>query len=172
MNAIEGVQLVGLTVFADERGSFTESYRREWFDAGREMVQANVSRSKAGVLRGLHVHRRQADCWFIVDGEAFVALHDLRAGSPTAGVTATMTLTSAEPAALFIPPGVAHGFYAVTDVVLQYLVDEYFDGSDEHGIAWNDPDLAIAWPAADPVLSERDRANPSLAAIRWDPPPS
>jgi dTDP-4-dehydrorhamnose 3,5-epimerase len=72
---------------------------------------------------------------------------------------------------LFIPPGVAHGFLAVTDLTLGYLVDRYFDGSDEWGIAWNDPELGIDWPATDPVLSERDRNNPRLAEALRDPIP-
>ena len=67
--------------------------------------------------------------------------------------------------AVFIPRGVAHGFYARDDVLLSYLVTRYYDGSDELGVAWDDPDLAIPWPCADPILSPRDRANPRLRDI-------
>ena len=165
MEIIEGVRLIDLEVFADGRGAFTESYRREWFEGGRDIVQVNLSRSNMGVLRGMHFHRRQADYWCIVLGRAFVALHDLRLASPTTGVTMTLTLDEGTPQGLFIPPGVAHGFYAETDVVLQYMVDEYFDGSDEYGIAWDDTSLGIDWPGIEPVLSDRDRSNPPLTEV-------
>jgi dTDP-4-dehydrorhamnose 3,5-epimerase len=71
---------------------------------------------------------------------------------------------------LFIPPGVAHGFYAETEFVMVYLVDAYFDGSDEDAFAWNDPDLGIVWPSGDPILSDRDRGNPSLDETLRTPP--
>jgi dTDP-4-dehydrorhamnose 3,5-epimerase len=122
------------------------------------------------VLRAMHFHRRQWDYWFVVSGEAFVALADLRDGSPTERSIVTMRLSGTEPRGLFIPPGVAHGFLAETDLVLEYVVDRYFDGSDELAVAWDDPDLAIEWPAQEPILSERDRANPSLEEVRRDPP--
>ncbi len=153
-----------LQVHADPRGSFTETYRREWLPEGaREMVQGNVSRSRAGVLRGPHLHRRQADYWVVIEGRAFVGLVDLRSGSPTEGERRELTLDAAEPSGLYIPPGVAHGFYAETDLILHYLVDAYHDGTDEFGIAWDDPELGIAWPTTQPLLSERDRTNPPLA---------
>ncbi len=160
------VLLRPLQIHADARGSFTETYRREWLPAdAREMVQANVSRSRAGVLRGPHLHRRQADYWVVIEGRAFVGLLDLRSGSSTERERQQLTLDADEPQGLYIPPGVAHGFYAETDVVLHYLVDAYHDGSDELGIAWDDPDLGIAWPTTQPLLSERDRTNPSLAHV-------
>ena len=165
MAELAGVRVIDLRVFPDERGSFTEVYRHEWLPGTPEMVQGNISRSHAGVLRGLHFHRRQADYWCIVLGRAFVALHDLRLASPTTGVTMTLTLDEGTPQGLFIPPGVAHGFYAETDVVLQYMVDEYFDGSDEYGIAWDDTSLGIDWPGIEPVLSDRDRSNPPLTEV-------
>ena len=71
---------------------------------------------------------------------------------------------------LYIPRGIAHGFYAETDICLQYLVDRYFTGADEFGIAWDDRDLGIHWPATDPILSERDRSNPTLANVTPLPP--
>jgi dTDP-4-dehydrorhamnose 3,5-epimerase len=167
---IAGVVLRPLTRHADVRGAFTETYRREWLPDGREMVQSNLSRSRAGVLRGPHFHRRQADYWVVVEGRMFVGLIDLRRGSATEGLRHEVTLEADDPAGLYIPPGVAHGFVAETDVVFQYLVDAYFDGSDEFGIAWDDPDLGIAWPVGAPIVSDRDRGNPSLAAVLADPP--
>jgi len=168
---IEGVHLVRPTPAADGRGSFAEVFRREWVPGAREMVQANLSRSAAGVLRGLHYHRAQADYWVIIEGRAHVGLYDLRAGSPTWGASALVPLDSEEPAGLYIPPGVAHGFYAETSVVLHYLVDAYYSGEDELGVAWDDPDLGLDWPVGDPTLSERDRANPSLAQALAGAPP-
>jgi dTDP-4-dehydrorhamnose 3,5-epimerase len=135
------------------------------------MVQANLSRSRANVLRGLHVHRRQADYWCVLDGAARVGLYDLRGGSPTEGVCSVVDLAADDPRCLLIPRGVAHGFYTRAGVLLQYLVDEAYSGRDEFGVAWDDPDLGIDWGAADPVLSERDRSNPSLADVRRNPPP-
>jgi len=118
----------------------------------------------------MHFHRRQWDHWFVLSGSAFVALADLRSGSPTDGEIVTLSLSEDEPRALFVPPGVAHGFYAQSDCAMLYLVDAEFDGSDEQGIAWNDPGLAIPWPAAEPILSDRDKTNPSLAEVLLDPP--
>jgi dTDP-4-dehydrorhamnose 3,5-epimerase len=168
---IRGVQHFSLTSHSDDRGVFTENYRREWLDGAREMVQGNLSRSYANVLRGLHFHRRQADYWCLVDGVAFVALYDLRQGSPTQGKKAEIRLTAdGEYKGLYIPKGIAHGFYAETDLLLQYLVDQYFTGEDEFGVAWNDPDMSITWPSSSPTLSERDRTNPPLADVLLEAP--
>ena len=99
------------------------------------MVQSNLSRSRAGVLRGLHFHRRQSDYWCHLEGRAFVALLDVRAGSPTEGAAWWDTFEAGEGMrGLYVPPGVAHGFCAMTDVTLQYLVSEPFTGEDEFGV--------------------------------------
>ncbi len=167
---IEGVRLLELTSHPDLRGSFTEVYRREWV-GGREMVQANLSLSRAGVLRGLHFHRRQADYWCVLGGSAFVALFDLRRGSPSEGNRAEVRIVAEQQLlGLYIPPGVGHGFYAETDLRMHYLVDEYFTGEDEFGVAWDDPSLGIRWPSGEPILSDRDRSNPALADVRRDAP--
>lgn len=168
---IDGVTLVDLEVHLDARGSFLEFYRESWVPAEHSALQGNISRSTAGSLRAMHFHRRQWDYWFVVNGEMFVALADLREGSPTEREISTRRLTAEAPQGLFIPPGVAHGFLAETDLTLGYLVDRYFDGTDEWGIAWDDPELGIDWPAVDPVLSDRDRSNPSLAEALRDPVP-
>jgi dTDP-4-dehydrorhamnose 3,5-epimerase len=163
---IDGGLLFELSTHLDDRGGLTETFRKEWIPGAREMVQANISRSRAGVLRGLHHHREQADHWVFLSGSAFVGLFDLRPGSPTEHRKAELRIDAdASPQALYIPPGVAHGFYAETDAVLQYLVDRVYTGEDEFGLAWDDPDVAIAWPDRNPQLSERDRGNPSLSEV-------
>jgi len=169
---IAGLEILELHAFADERGSLTEVYRRSWIADGDEAVQANLSRSTAGVLRGLHWHRRQRDYWCFLTGRAFAAFVDLREASPTRRAVATVEIdTDERRVAIAVPPGVAHGFEAVSDVSLLYLVDAYYTGDDEFGLAWDDPELAIAWPNREPLLSERDRANPSLAeALELAPP--
>jgi dTDP-4-dehydrorhamnose 3,5-epimerase len=137
------------------------------------MVQSNLSRSRAGVLRGLHFHRRQADYWCFIEGRAFVALVDVRTGSPTEGRAWWQGFdASGGLRGVYVPPGVAHGFRALTDVALQYVVDEPFTGGDEFGVAYDDPGLAIPWPGEAPIVSERDRSNPSLAEVMAADPPA
>jgi len=168
---VHGVLLLELTAHPDERGSFTETYRREWVAGLGEMIQGNLSVSRANVLRGLHFHRRQTDYWILVSGTYVVGVYDLRRGSPTEGRAATVRIAAEDRQAVVLPPGVAHGFYAETDVVMQYLVDAYYTGEDEFGFAWNDPRAAVPWPASDPILSERDRSNPTLEAVLGEAPP-
>ena len=168
---IEGVRFLQLTPHADDRGSLTETYRRAWLPGGREVVQANLSRSNPGVLRGLHWHRRQADYWWVLSGTAFVALVDLREGSPTSLARFERRVDAAEEqVGIAIPPGIAHGFYAESEVLLLYLVDSYYSGEDEFGLAWDDPALGLGWPSSTPTLSDRDRANPSLEQVLQIPP--
>jgi dTDP-4-dehydrorhamnose 3,5-epimerase len=162
---IVGVHLVPLRPFRDDRGWFFESFRRSWIPGIRDMVQGNVSFSKAGVLRGMHVHYRQADFWLVPSGRVLAALHDLRRSSPSRGVTEMIEMGEDNPVGLYVPKGIAHGFRALTDSFMTYLVDEYYDASDEHGVRWDDPALGIDWGAGSPIVSERDRQNPLLAAI-------
>jgi dTDP-4-dehydrorhamnose 3,5-epimerase len=157
---IADVLIVEPEAHGDERGRFVETYRRQWFPLGREMVQGNRSERQAGAIVGLHYHLHQADYWYVLRGRARVVLHDLRQGSPTEGVTETVDLDGSEDRGLFIPPGVAHGFAALTDLLLWYLVDGYYNPADELGLAWDDPDVAADWGVTDPVLSNRDRSNP------------
>jgi dTDP-4-dehydrorhamnose 3,5-epimerase len=165
---IADVYLVRLRQFSDERWRFFESFRRGWIPGAREMVQGNCSFSKAGVLRGLHYHLKQADLWVVPAGRLRAALYDLRRGSPTRGHSQVIEMGDANPIALYVPKGVAHGFYAITDVFVTYLVDELYDNSDERGVRWDDPALGIAWQARDPILSARDRSNPLLVDIPAD----
>ncbi|MGH9189741.1 MAG: dTDP-4-dehydrorhamnose 3,5-epimerase family protein [Acidimicrobiales bacterium] len=159
--SIAGVFVVQPGIFADDRGRFVETYRRSWFPGGREMVQANRGDRSAGTLVGLHYHLHQADYWYFTRGRARVVLHDLRSGSPTDGATMGLDLGDDDERGLFIPPGVAHGFAALTDLTITYLVDQYYNPADELGVAWDDPAIGADWVVTDPVLSARDRANPS-----------
>lgn len=164
-SAIRDVVVVAPDVHGDERGRFTEMYRRQWFPLGREMVQANRSERQAGSVVGLHYHLHQADYWYALRGRARVVLHDLRLGSPTDGATEVLELCGDEDRGLFIPPGVAHGFAALTDLLLCYLVDGYYNPDDELGLAWDDPEVGADWGIAAPVLSARDLGNPRRHAL-------
>tara|TARA_Y100000780_G_scaffold15368_1_gene12982 strand:+ start:61 stop:495 length:435 start_codon:yes stop_codon:yes gene_type:complete len=132
------------------------------------MVQANRADRQAGSLVGLHYHLHQADFWYVAAGRARVVLHDLRVGSPTDGATESFNLGgdgTARHRGVYIPPGVAHGFAALSDVTMTYLVDCPYDPDDELGLAWNDREVAADWGLADPVLSDRDNANPLRSDI-------
>src|SRR5579862_6152331 len=164
-DVIVDVVVVEPDAHGDERGRFVETYRRSWFPLGREMIQGNRSEKQAGAIVGLHYHLHQADYWYVLRGRARVVLHDLRQGSATDGATEHIDLDGNIDQGLFIPPGVAHGFAALTDLLLWYLVDGYYNDSDELGLAWDDPDVAADWGVEDPVLSARDRSNPRRSEI-------
>src|SRR5436305_4616692 len=170
-DVIAGVVLVEPDSHGDERGRFVESYRRSWFPHGREMVQGNRSDKQAGALVGLHYHLHQADYWLVPRGRALVVLHDLREGSPTDGNTSTLEIGEHDNRGVFIPPGVAHGFAALTDMTITYLVDSYYNAADELGVAWNDPAIGADWGIDSPILSERDQTNPKRSEIepQWQP---
>jgi dTDP-4-dehydrorhamnose 3,5-epimerase len=178
---LAGVRYGAIARHGDERGSFRELWRASRFPAltpwetgapaGTEptFVQVNLSTSAAGVLRGLHFHRRQLDDWIVASGRAFVALVDVRPmvdGSADRPIVETRELVADE--SVVIPTGVAHGFLALEPLELVYLVTNEYDGSDELGFAWDDGDTAVPWPAVPatpdgrPILSQRDQTNPSL----------
>jgi dTDP-4-dehydrorhamnose 3,5-epimerase len=167
---IDGVALTRLELHTDDRGSVFEAFRASTLP-GQRVAQANVSSSATGVLRGLHFHREQSDYWVPLEGRAVVGLYDLRVGSPTSGRSAAIAMDATEPHGLFIPSGVAHGFAARTTWRMLYFVDAEFTGDDEFGVAWNDPELGIDWGVDKPLLSERDRSNPSLAEVLAADPP-
>ncbi len=182
-SALPGVRYGAIDRFADARGSFREIWRADAFGpidpaaagmpAGTQpaFVQANLSTSTAGVLRGLHLHRRQLDHWLVAGGRAFVALVDVRpmlAGAPRP-IVETRVLDTDD--WVDIPVGVAHGFLALEGLDLIYFVTTAYDGSDELGFAWDDDLTAVDWPLVAattdgrPILSERDQANPPLEAL-------
>ena len=111
----------------------------------------------------MHFHRRQSDLWVAVSGRFQVGLFDLR---KEGGVGHTLELDPEHPQALLIPPGVAHGFLALSEATLLYMVTEAYDGTDEHGFRFDDPGLGFAWSRTDPIVTERDRTAPGLGEVR------
>ncbi len=165
-DVIAGVFHVQPDVFGDERGRFIETYRRSWFpNGGREMVQGNRGDRIAGAVVGLHYHLHQSDYWYVPFGHARVVLHDLREGGPTDGATLNLDLNGENHLGVYIPPGVAHGFAALTDMTITYLVDGYYNPADELGVAWDDPVIGADWGVSEPTLSARDQANPLRADL-------
>jgi dTDP-4-dehydrorhamnose 3,5-epimerase len=160
-----GVRLHELVPQRDERGVFTELFRDSWqLEVGP--VQWNLVRSDANVLRGVHVHHRHDDYLSLAAGRATVALHDLRADSTTAGLGTLVELNAEAPAALVIPPGVAHGFYFPEPALHVYGVSHEWDTSDELGCRWDDPELDVAWPCTNPLISSRDAALGTVSELR------
>jgi dTDP-4-dehydrorhamnose 3,5-epimerase len=170
---LDGVRYGAVVRHVDERGAFRELWRESELEIGvGRFVQANLSTSAAGALRGLHYHRRQLDYWIVASGRAFVALVDVR--PVLADRDARARVETRELAAddwVVIPAGVAHGFLALERLEMLYLVTNEYDGSDELGFAFDDPAVGVRWPAlpatpdGQPILSERDRSNPTLAAL-------
>src|SRR5207245_878211 len=152
-------------------GFFLETYRADRYAAhgiNGPFVQDNHSRSTAGTLRGLHLQLRrpQGKLIRVIEGEIFDVAVDVRRGSPTFGRWVGVTLSAGNFRQCFIPKGFAHGF-AVVSVVAQveYKCTDVYDAKSEIGIAWDDPAIGIAWPASNPVLSDRDKGHPRLADV-------
>lgn len=156
-------------VFGDARGFFYESFNarrfREATGWAAEFVQDNHSRSAYGVLRGLHYQIRQPQGKLVrvVTGEVWDVAVDLRRGSPAFGQWTGVTLSAANRRQLWIPPGFAHGFVVVSaDAEFLYKTTDYYAPEHERCLAWNDPELAITWPVAQPALSAKDQLGASL----------
>jgi dTDP-4-dehydrorhamnose 3,5-epimerase len=169
--AIPDVLVVEPRVFEDVRGFFFESWNRRAFaEAGidADFVQDNHSRSRRGVLRGLHyqVEHAQGKLVRVTVGEVFDVAVDLRRSSPTFGRHVAMTLSAANRRMLFIPPGFAHGFVVVSDAAeFLYKTTDYWYPAHERTLQWNDPALGIAWPSGiAPALAAKDAAGIPLAA--------
>ena len=174
---IDGLVLIEPAAFGDERGFFLETYRRdEYAQLGidAEFVQDNHSRSERGAVRGLHfqVDPGQDKLVHVTRGAIYDVAVDLRKDSPTFGQWEACELTDESHRQLFVPIGFAHGFCvtsAIADVA--YKVSSYYDPDAERGIAFDDSTLAIPWPTDKPLLSERDRANPTFqqtaGRLRW-----
>lgn len=167
--ALPGVILVEPAVFRDDRGFFLETYHRERYRAGgiaEDFVQDNHSKSRAKTLRGLHAQRgenAQGKLVRAVEGEIFDVAVDLRRGSPTFGKWVGEILSADNFRQLYVPAGFLHGFCVLSETAqIEYKCTHFYSRADELSVVWNDPDLAIAWPIADPLLSEKDAAAPRL----------
>ena len=171
--SLPGVIVLELDVFHDARGWFTETFRRDRYrelgiGVDLEFVQDNFSSSVAGTLRGLHYQLRQPQGKLVhtTRGEVFDVAVDIRVGSPTFGAWYGTLLSVANRRQMWIPPGFAHGFLVMSsEADCAYKVTATYSPADERSLAWNDPELAIAWPlTGSPRLSKRDSEAPGLGA--------
>lgn len=166
--SLQGVVLCVPEVFRDARGFFAECYHAAKYMEGgvrSVFVQDNRSFSSRGVLRGLHyqLHKPQAKLVSCLRGEILDVAVDVRRGSPTFGRWESAVLSEANNHQLFIPGGFAHGFCVLSETAeIFYKCSEFYDPRDDRGIRWNDPDLGVAWPVSDPVLSGKDASLPFL----------
>jgi dTDP-4-dehydrorhamnose 3,5-epimerase len=167
---IPGLLVIERPIFKDKRGFFKEIFRLDALEkhTGKKFFfkQGNHSFSFPKVIRGLH-----AENWnkivYLLTGKVFAAVADVRPDSKTFGKVETFVLDERNPKALFIPKGLANSVCVIGNKPAHYLylVDAYYDGSDVTAFAWNDPDLKIKWPVKRPIISERDKNNPSLREI-------
>ena len=170
-SSLPGVLIIEPDVHRDGRGFFVESYQAEKYRAsgiGAVFVQDNHTRSLARTIRGLHMQRRrpQAKLIRVLAGEILDVAVDLRQGSPTFGRSVSVMLSADNFKQCYIPTGFAHGFCVLTGSAdVEYKCSDLYDPADDFGVAWNDPTLGIQWPVTDPLLSDRDRRNPTLADI-------
>jgi dTDP-4-dehydrorhamnose 3,5-epimerase len=165
---LPGVIVVDPTVFGDDRGFFMETYHEAKFRDGgipESFVQDNHSRSVKGVLRGLHYQlpKPQGKLVRVVSGTVFDVAVDIRRGSPCFGKWVGVELSAENKRQLWVPPGFAHGFCVTSEVAeVVYKCTTVYDGPNDRGIRWNDPEIGIAWPVTEPILSAKDEAAPSL----------
>jgi dTDP-4-dehydrorhamnose 3,5-epimerase len=168
---LDGVVLVEPAVHGDDRGFFVETFSRErWRQLGvdAEFVQHNHSRSSKGTLRGLHFQTEPGQAKLIrcARGAILDVAVDLRRDSPTYGQWEGHVLDDEKHRQLFVPVGFGHGFAVLSDVAdVAYQVSSLYDPATEAGIAWDDPDVAVEWQVAEPLLSERDKNAPKLAEV-------
>jgi dTDP-4-dehydrorhamnose 3,5-epimerase len=167
--ALPGVLLVEPEVFGDPRGFFFEAYSEQRYaDAGipGPFVQDNISFSRRGVLRGLHVQHPHAQGKLVqvLRGEVFDVAVDVRVGSPNFGRWAGEYLSSENRRQLWVPAGFAHGFLVTSDEALfSYKCTEYYRPGSERTICWDDPTIGVAWPTRDVRLSTKDQAGMPLS---------
>ena len=166
---IPGVVIVEHQVFEDDRGFFMEVFRRDEFEANglpTTFVQANHSRSERGVLRGLHFQwdPPMGKLMRVSAGTAFLVAVDVRHGSPTLGRWVGVEASADNKRQVWAPAGFARGFCVLSDSAeIQYLCTGIYNPAGESGIAWNDPEIGVDWPIADPQLSAKDADAQSLA---------
>lgn len=170
-STLDGFLVIEPGCFEDERGFFLETYQANRYqEAGitERFVQDNQSRSRKGVLRGLHfqVQRPQAQLLTVMRGRVFDVGVDLRPGSPTFGRWFGVELSDTGPRQVYMAPGIAHGFCVLSDWAdVHYKVSRLYDPGDEGGVRWNDPDIGIEWPVKTPLLAARDAAYPFLREL-------
>ena len=172
--ALPGVFLIEPGVFSDNRGFFMETYHKDRYGKGgidAIFVQDNYSHSQKGTLRGLHyqLEHGQAKLIYVITGEIFDVAVDIREGSPTFGQWIGEYLSAENKRQIFIPEGFAHGFCVISeeaDVI--YKCTDFYAPGDEYGIFWADPEIKIAWPMNDVVISEKDERNPRLSDVSED----
>jgi len=166
--SLPGVLLIEPKVFGDDRGFFMETYNFARFsEAGIAMpfVQDNHSRSRRGVLRGLHYQEPNPQGKLVrcIRGALWDVAVDIRVGSPHFGKWFGAELSDENRLMLWVPPGFAHGFCALSEVAdLSYKCTELYDASGDRSLAWDDPDIGIAWPLSSPLLSPKDSIAPRL----------
>jgi len=166
--ALSEVLLIDPEIFTDERGHFAELYHEQRFarhGLPTRFRQQNQSRSRRGVLRGLHYQLRhpQGKLLWCSRGNVFDVAVDIRVGSPTFGKWAAVELSDAKPQLMWVPPGFAHGFCVLSDTAdVEYKCTETYVRADDHGVLWSDPELRIEWPLDHPILSKRDEKLPTL----------
>jgi dTDP-4-dehydrorhamnose 3,5-epimerase len=166
---LEGTVLASPTVHGDERGFFMETYRRSDYAAigiGDEFVQDNHSRSRRGVVRGMHFQPGQAKLVRCARGAILDVLVDIRPGSPSFGDWEGFELSDANGRQLYCPAGFAHGFCVISDLAdVVYKVSTYYDPAAESGFRFDDPDVGIEWPDVELTPSQRDQTAPTLAQL-------
>lgn len=168
---LPGVLVIEPVVHRDGRGFFVETFHADRYRArgiAGPFVQDNHSRSTVGTLRGLHLQmeRPQGKLIHVIEGEVFDVAVDVRRGSPTFGRWVSVRLSSDNFTQVYVPPGFAHGFCVLSPVAqVEYKCTEVYNPASEIGIAWNDPAIAIDWPAREPQLSPRDSRHPTLAEL-------
>jgi dTDP-4-dehydrorhamnose 3,5-epimerase len=153
----DGVLIRPLSLRQDTRGTLIEIFRAEWC-LGCEAIQFNTVTSRAGVLRGVHVHVRHWDHIVVVAGRMLLGLHDLRSLTGTYQQSCMIELDADKPSAVVIPPGVAHGFYFPQSSILVYGTSHYWDVGDEIACRWSAPQLQLDWQDHAPIVSDRDAA--------------
>lgn len=171
---LPGCLILEPRVFEDERGSFYEAFNRDTLSErglAPAFVQANVSSSSLNVLRGLHYQwpEPQGKYMSVLEGEAWDVAVDVRRGSPTFGRWTAVHLSATNRRQFWVPEGFAHGFVALAErTLMTYLCTSTYDREADAAIRWNDADLAIDWPLAEPLLSEKDARAPFLSEVPVD----
>jgi dTDP-4-dehydrorhamnose 3,5-epimerase len=168
--AIAGLIIIDRPLYGDPRGSFKEPVRiahiNEYLHINFSVAQWSNSKSNPGVLRGLHAER-----WdkliYVSCGLAFLAFVDIREDSPTFGKYVSVDVTDSYRPTIFVPEGLANSFCVLGTSVADYhyLISKEYDPTDQRAFLWNDPDIGIPWPITNPILSDKDKANPPLRAI-------